>query len=325
MAAAAGPESGLPADSSLYPHARTAKERQAAHVERGGHVPADTPARHNGLAMPELPRSRERPGRPSALCLAAGSPRSTTPTAGLADRTPRRDPRGPRGSQAHPARSAAARRCRRTSRSSRACTLGPVLGIHLGMSGHLLVTDARGRMDEGGDWLGHRVGRAVERAAVNLVWVRCRLTFADGGSLRLFDQRRRPGSRLDLRRGAGPDAQQIGRKELAQRVSRSRAPVKARLLDESGGRRGWNLWLDETLWQARSRRNGRPTSSAARAEREQRPRRCTGPRSRRSRTAACHRRGDRPAQDRRPCPRAVPRCNGRPSVGVQPVVSNEQT
>jgi formamidopyrimidine-DNA glycosylase len=139
-----------------------------------------------------------------------------------------------------------------TSGVGRSRTPGPVLGIHLGMSGHLLVTDARGRLDEGGDWLGRRAGRAAERAAFNPVWVRFTLTFADGGSLRLFDQRRLGRIRLDPAvETLGPDAQEIGRREFAVRVGRSRAPVKARLLDQSVVAGVGNLLADETLWQAK--------------------------------------------------------------------------
>jgi formamidopyrimidine-DNA glycosylase len=139
-----------------------------------------------------------------------------------------------------------------TSGVARSRTPGPVLGIHLGMSGHLLVTDAHGRLNEGGDWLGQRAGRAAERAAVKPVWVRFTLTFTDGGSLRLFDQRRLGRIRLDPAvERLGPDAQQISRREFAERVSRSRAPVKARLLDQSVVAGVGNLLADETLWQAR--------------------------------------------------------------------------
>jgi len=139
-----------------------------------------------------------------------------------------------------------------TSGVGRSRTAGPVLGIHLGMSGHLLVTDARGRLNEGGDWLGQRAGRAAERAEVNPVWVRFTVTFTDGGSLRLFDQRRLGRIRLDPAvQRLGPDAQEIGRREFAERVSRSRAPVKARLLDQSLVAGVGNLLADETLWQAK--------------------------------------------------------------------------
>ena len=139
-----------------------------------------------------------------------------------------------------------------TSGVGRSRTPGPVLGIHLGMSGHLLVTDARGRLNEGGDWLGRQAGRAAERAAVHPVWVRFTLTFADGGSLRLFDQRRLGRIRLDpVVEALGPDAQEIGRRQFAERVSRSRAPVKARLLDQSVVAGVGNLLADETLWQAK--------------------------------------------------------------------------
>ena len=113
-----------------------------------------------------------------------------------------------------------------------------------------------------------------------------RLTFADGGSLRLFDQRRLGRVRLDPAVEAlGPDAQQIGRKEFVQRVSRSRAPVKARLLDQSVVAGVGNLLADETLWQAKISPQ-RPADELAPAELNRLLRACTGPRSRRSRTAA---------------------------------------
>ena len=139
-----------------------------------------------------------------------------------------------------------------TSGIGRSRTPGPVLGLHLGMSGHLLITDARGRLTEGGDWLGRRTGRAAERAEANPVWNRFTLTFSDGGALRLFDQRRLGRIRLDPATDVlGPDALQIGRREFGERVGRSHAPVKARLLDQSVIAGVGNLLADETLWQAK--------------------------------------------------------------------------
>jgi len=131
-------------------------------------------------------------------------------------------------------------------------TPGPVLGVHLGMSGHVLITDAGGDLTEGGDWLGPRTGRAAARAALNPVWSRFTLTFSDGGSLRLFDQRRLGRVRLDPNLDAlGPDAEQVRRREFAERIGRGHAPVKARLLDQSVIAGVGNLLADETLWQAR--------------------------------------------------------------------------
>ena len=61
-----------------------------------------------------------------------------------------------------------------------------VLGIHLGMSGRILVTERGGRVDEGGDYVGTR----PQRTPVKPEWDRFTLHFADGGALRLFDKRR---------------------------------------------------------------------------------------------------------------------------------------
>jgi formamidopyrimidine-DNA glycosylase len=46
-----------------------------------------------------------------------------------------------------------------TSGIGRSRTPGPLLGIHLGMSGRILISGADGRSAEGGDWLGNRYGQ----------------------------------------------------------------------------------------------------------------------------------------------------------------------
>src|SRR2546430_11733503 len=61
---------------------------------------------------------------------------------------------------------------------------GPDLGIHLGMGGRIVVTSADGRAAEGGG--PRRRGVQPHKAE----WDRFTLSFADGGSLVLFDQRR---------------------------------------------------------------------------------------------------------------------------------------
>ena len=139
-----------------------------------------------------------------------------------------------------------------TSGVGRARTPGPVLGLHLGMSGRVLVTDRRGRLSEGGDWQGGRYGSGGEQPDRKPVWDRFTLTFADGGTLRLFDKRRLGRVRLDPDLTAlGPDAEHVGSEELGARVRRGRAPLKARLLDQSVVAGVGNLLADETLWQAR--------------------------------------------------------------------------
>ena len=139
-----------------------------------------------------------------------------------------------------------------TSGTAEDATPGPVLGVHLGMSGHILVSDGQGRLTEGGDWAAGRFGRGTEDPDRKPEWDRFTLTFADGGSLRLFDKRRLGRVRLDPDLPhLGPDAELVGEADLSARVSRSRAPVKARLLDQSVVAGVGNLLADETLWQAR--------------------------------------------------------------------------
>nr|WP_231747493.1 DNA-formamidopyrimidine glycosylase family protein [Auraticoccus cholistanensis] len=129
---------------------------------------------------------------------------------------------------------------------------GPALGIHLGMSGRIVVTDADGSSIEGGDWLGGRYGRVADQPDRKPEWDRFTLTFDDGGQLRLFDKRRLGRVRLDLDLSAlGPDAQQVDLAEFAARVGRGTVAVKARLLDQSVLAGVGNLLADETLWQAR--------------------------------------------------------------------------
>lgn len=129
---------------------------------------------------------------------------------------------------------------------------GPLLGLHLGMSGRILVTGPDGERTEGGDWLGGRYGSAAEQADRKPEWDRFTITFADGGSLRLFDKRRLGRVRLDPDVDRlGPDAQEVRVGEFRARVGRGTAPVKARLLDQSVVAGVGNLLADETLWQAR--------------------------------------------------------------------------
>ena len=81
-------------------------------------------------------------------------------------------------------------------------------------------------------------------------WDRFTITFADGGHLRLFDKRRLGRVRLEPDLSVlGPDAETIGREEFRTRVARSRAPVKARLLDQAVLAGVGNLLADEILWQ----------------------------------------------------------------------------
>lgn len=138
-----------------------------------------------------------------------------------------------------------------TSGTGRSRTPGPVLGIHLGMSGRILVSGANGEVLEGGDRLGGRYGTVSEQTARKAVWDRFTLSFAGGGSLRLFDKRRLGRVRLDPDLDQlGPDAERVPVAEFRARVGRGTAPVKARLLDQSVIAGVGNLLADETLWQA---------------------------------------------------------------------------
>ncbi len=129
---------------------------------------------------------------------------------------------------------------------------GPVLGVHLGMSGRIHVSrpgQAAGAADdEGGDYLGS--GAAGNRV-VKPEWDRFTLIFEDGGSLRLFDKRRLGRVRLDPDIDAlGPDAADLPAAELREILGRSHTPVKARLLDQHALAGVGNLLADEALWQA---------------------------------------------------------------------------
>lgn len=131
-------------------------------------------------------------------------------------------------------------------------TPGPELAIHLGMSGHILVTGPSGALTEGGDWLVDERRRSYARNPKNPAWNRFRIAFADGGELRLFDPRRLGRVRLDANRTTlGPDAERISLAEFRERLGRGTAAVKARLLDQSVVAGVGNLLADETLWQAR--------------------------------------------------------------------------
>jgi formamidopyrimidine-DNA glycosylase len=107
---------------------------------------------------------------------------------------------------------------------------GPPLGLHLGMAGRIVVDDPI----PGGRW------------------DRFTLRFEDGGSLALRDRRRLGRVVLDpdLSR-LGPDAEEVNRRDFRKRVGRGRAPVKARIMDQSTIAGVGNLLADEALWRAR--------------------------------------------------------------------------
>jgi formamidopyrimidine-DNA glycosylase len=107
-------------------------------------------------------------------------------------------------------------------------TDGPVLGLHLGMSGSL-------RFD----------------ADPEPRFKRFALAFTDGGTMVLRDPRRLGRVTLDPARGRlGPDALQVSLERFRDLVGRSRSPVKARLLNQQAVAGVGNLLADEALWRA---------------------------------------------------------------------------
>ncbi len=121
------------------------------------------------------------------------------------------------------------------------------LGIHLGMSGKIVIADANGAEVDGGDyWEGGRKPGDYR-------WARFGLTFADGGRLLLVDPRRLGRVRLNppVER-LGPDAELITPTQFRTALpAGGAAPVKARLLDQERIAGIGNLLADEILWRAR--------------------------------------------------------------------------
>ena len=123
---------------------------------------------------------------------------------------------------------------------------GPDLGIHLGMSGRIVVTSPDGEAAEGGD----PPGRDAQPRKAE--WDRFTLEFADGGRLALFDKRRLGRIQLNPDISAlGPDAGQVTRAEFRVLITRGTTTVKARLLDQSKIAGVGNLLADEIAWQAK--------------------------------------------------------------------------
>jgi formamidopyrimidine-DNA glycosylase len=118
-------------------------------------------------------------------------------------------------------------------------TGGPTIGLRFGMTGRLLV-------DGGATIDGLLYGGQGDDPA----WDRHVLTFTDGTDLRIRDPRRLGGLELDPDTGRlGPEASTITGEQLAAALDRSRAPVKARLLDQARVAGLGNLLVDETLWR----------------------------------------------------------------------------
>lgn len=118
---------------------------------------------------------------------------------------------------------------------------GPVLGLHLGMAGKIVV-DGEAEAGE----------PKPDGPVLHPRWDRFTLRFADGGSLVLRDKRRLGRAVLDPALDhLGPDAAEVGRTDFRTRVGHGTAPLKARIMDQAVIAGVGNLLADEALWQAR--------------------------------------------------------------------------
>ena len=127
-----------------------------------------------------------------------------------------------------------------TSGVGRARTPGPVVALHLGMSGRILIDG-----EAAGDPLRYATNRE------DPAWHRVTHRFADGGSLALRDPRRLGAVELDPDEDRlGPDAFDLDLAHLRAVLAASRAPLKATLMDQSRIAGLGNLLTDEALWRA---------------------------------------------------------------------------
>jgi formamidopyrimidine-DNA glycosylase len=114
------------------------------------------------------------------------------------------------------------------------------IGVHLGMSGRVLVDD-----EEAGDPLVYASNRRVPK------WHRFGVHFDDGGDFMLRDPRRLGAVELDPDESRlGPDAMTLSFKELDHALGQRTAPVKAVLMDQHRIAGLGNLLVDESLWRA---------------------------------------------------------------------------
>ena len=121
---------------------------------------------------------------------------------------------------------------------------GPVLGLHLGMAGRIVID---------------------EESAPNS-WDRFSIEFAGGGRLALRDKRRLGRAVLEPDYShIGPDAGEVAPAEFRDRIGRGSAPLKARLLDQAHVAGIGNLLADEVLWRAKLSPR-RPAGELSRAE-----------------------------------------------------------
>jgi formamidopyrimidine-DNA glycosylase len=114
------------------------------------------------------------------------------------------------------------------------------VGVHLGMSGRVLVDD-----EEAGDPLVSASNRRVPK------WHRFGVHFADGGDFMLRDPRRLGAVELDPDESRlGPDAMTLTFAQLDHALAQRTAPIKAVLMDQHRIAGLGNLLVDEALWRA---------------------------------------------------------------------------
>lgn len=119
-------------------------------------------------------------------------------------------------------------------------TDGPVLGLHFGMSGRVLV-DGQASVEG----LVYAPNRELPR------WDRFVLGLSGGRELRLRDPRRLGAVLLDPPEHLlGPDALEVTEGQLAAALRNSPVALKARLMDQSRLAGVGNLIADEVLWRA---------------------------------------------------------------------------
>jgi formamidopyrimidine-DNA glycosylase len=107
---------------------------------------------------------------------------------------------------------------------------GPVLGLHLGMAGRIVLEDA----------------------GTHPRWDRFAVEFEDGSRFALRDRRRLGRAVLNPDFShVGPDAALATRAQFRAAVGRGHTPLKARLLDQKAVSGIGNLLADQILWQAR--------------------------------------------------------------------------
>jgi formamidopyrimidine-DNA glycosylase len=119
-------------------------------------------------------------------------------------------------------------------------TDGPTLGLRFGMTGRLVV-DGRAPIEK----------LEYSSARMDPGWVRFALGLDGMGDLRVIDARRLGGVLLDPGEShLGIDALAVRPAQLRSLLARSRAPVKAWLLDQGHVAGIGNLLADEILWRA---------------------------------------------------------------------------